>query len=138
MTGSNHELSEILTGASTIAVVGIKDRESEDAYRVPRYLQEQGFRVLPVNPKFETVLGEPCVAGLADLQDPVDIVNLFRAIDHIPAHVEEIVAMSPRPTAVWMQLGILHGAAATQLRAANIHVIQDRCIMVEHKRLLGS
>jgi predicted CoA-binding protein len=138
VTGSNHELSEILTGARTIAVVGIKDRESEDAYRVPRYLQERGFRVLPVNPKFETVLGEPCVAGLADLQDPVDIVNLFRAIDHIPAHVEEIVAMSPRPTAVWMQLGILHGAAATQLRAANIHVIQDRCIMVEHKRLLGS
>jgi predicted CoA-binding protein len=64
-------------------------------------------------------------------------VNLFRAPDHIPAHVDEILAMQPLPKAVWMQLGIVHGGAAAQLRAAGITVVQDRCIMVDHRRLLG-
>lgn len=135
---NDRELREILANAHTIAVVGIKDRETDDAYRVPLYLQRQGYRVLPVNPRFETIHGERCVARLADLTEPVDIVDLFRAIDHIPGHTEEILAMAPRPKAVWMQLGILHGTAAAALRAADIQVIQDRCIMVEHGRLLGS
>jgi predicted CoA-binding protein len=135
--GNDRELSEILTSARTIAVVGIKDNESHDAFLIPRYMQEQGYRVLPVNPKFDAILGERCVPSLGELSDPVDIVDLFRAIDHIPKHTEEILAMNPLPKVVWMQLGIQHGAAAAALRAAKIHVIQDRCIMVEHRRLLG-
>jgi predicted CoA-binding protein len=140
VTGSeanDRELEEFLSHARTIAVVGIKDREGEDAYRVPLYLQQHGYRVLPVNPGLASVLGEPCVASVADLSEAVDIVDLFRAIDHILGHAEEILAMKPLPKAVWMQLGILHGAAAASLRAAGIQVIQDRCIMVEHRRLLG-
>lgn len=136
MSEDNRQLNSLLRRAHTIAVVGIKAGESDDAYRVPRYMQQHGYRVLPVNPMLETVLGEPCVARLADLGDRVDIVNLFRAIDHIPAHAEEILAMTPRPGAVWMQLGIQHGAAASALRAADIEVVQDHCIMVEHRRLL--
>ena len=116
----------------------MKDRGADAAYRVPQYLQAHGYRVLPVNPKFQTIQGEPCVPRLADLREPVDIVDIFRAIDHIPGHTEEILSMAPRPKAVWMQLGILHGTAAAALRAADIKVIQDRCIMVEHRRLLAS
>ena len=137
MTGDDRQLREILQNARTIAVVGMKAHEAEDAYRVPLYMRQQGYRVLPINPKFDAMQGEPCVPRLADLTGPVDLVNLFRAIDHIPGHADEILAMTPLPRAVWMQLGILHGAAAASLRAAGIEVVQDRCIMVEHRRLLG-
>jgi predicted CoA-binding protein len=132
---SDEELRDLLASARTIAVVGIKDRESEDAARVPRYLQQQGYRIVPVNPKLQRVLGERCLASLAEAPEPVDLVNLFRAPDHVAAHVDEILAMSPRPAAVWMQLGIVHGGAAARLREAGIAVVQDRCIMVEHRRL---
>lgn len=131
------ELRRALEEARTIAVVGIKDTPSEDAYRVPRYLKEQGYRILPVNPKLERALGQRAYASLSQIDEPVDVVDLFRAPDHIPAHVDEILAMSPRPKVVWMQLGIVHGGAAATLRAAGIEVVQDRCIMVDHRRLLG-
>jgi len=134
---SDAELREILATTRTIAVVGIKNQASEDACRIPLYMQEQGYRILPVNPKLESAIGVPAVAVLGALDEPVDLVSLFRASDHIPRHVEEILAMSPRPKAVWMQLGIHNGAASAALRAAGIHVVQDRCIMVDHKRLLG-
>jgi len=132
------ELREILRDASTIAVVGIKDLEIEDAYRVPQYMQLHGYRVVPVNPKLDRVLGQRAFKSLREVDEPVDLVNLFRASDHIPAHVDEILAMSPRPKAVWLQLGIQNGAAAARLREAGIAVVQDRCIMVEHRRLLGA
>lgn len=130
-------LRELLADVKTIAVVGMKDDESEDAFRVPRYLQEHGYRIRPVNPKLGRVLGERAVASLSDLDEPVDLVSLFRAPDHIPAHVDEILAMDPPPRAVWMQLGIVHGGAAARLRAAGITVVQDRCIMVDHRRLFA-
>jgi predicted CoA-binding protein len=130
------ELSEILTESRTVAVVGIKDRESEDAYRIPKYMQDHGYRIIPVNPKLESVLGEHVYPSLADLtNEPVDVVNLFRASGHVSAHVDEILDMTPVPRAVWMQLGIHHGPSAARLRAAGIMVVQDRCIMVDHRRL---
>lgn len=132
------ELREILLQARSIAVVGIKAKPSEDAFRVPQYLQQQGYRIVPVSPKLESVLGEPAVTGLDQAPGPVDLVNLFRASDHIPGHADEILAMSPRPRAVWMQLGIRHEDAAARLRAAGIQVVQDRCIMVDHQRLLAT
>ena len=134
---SDDELRELLEGVHTIAVVGMKDAESEDAFRVPRYLQLHGYRIVPVNPKLGRVLGERAYAKLSELDFPVDLVDVFRAPEHIPAHVDEILALSPRPKAVWMQLGIVHGGAAARLRAAGIAVVQDRCIMVDHRRLIG-
>ena len=134
---SDHDLLALLEASRTIAVVGMKDDESEDAYRVPLYMQRHGYRILPVNPKLDRVLGERASHSLADVSLPVDLVNLFRAPDNIPRHVEEILAMQPRPRAVWMQLGIVHGASAARLRAEGIQVVQDRCIMVEHRRLLA-
>ena len=130
-------LAALLAAANTIAVVGIKNDESEDAFRVPRYMQQQGYRIVPVNPKLRRVLCERARGSLAEVEQPVEMVNLFRAPDHIEAHVDEILAMSPRPSTVWMQLGIFHDAAAARLRAEGISVVQDRCIMVEHKRLLA-
>lgn len=135
---SDGVLRALLGSAKTVAVVGIKDREGEDAFRIPRYLQQAGYRVLPVNPKLESVLGERCSATLAGVSGPIDIVNLFRASEHVPAHVDEILALDPRPKAVWMQLGISDGPSAQRLRDAGIVVVQDRCIMVDHKRLFGA
>lgn len=135
---SDDALAELLRESKAIAVVGIKDREEEDAYRIPLYMQRAGYRILPVNPKLERVLDAPCVASLEALEGDVDIVNLFRASDHVPAHVDEILALDPKPKAVWMQLGIHNGEAARRLREADIFVIQDRCIMVDHRRLLGA
>ena len=137
MVESNDELREILSQARTIAVVGMKANQSEDAFRIPLYMQSHGYRVVPVNPKLAEVLGERAYDTLSDIPGElaVDLVDLFRASDHIPGHTEEILRMSPRPRAVWMQLGIAHGPAAAKLRAAGVAVIQDRCIMVEHRRL---
>lgn len=138
MNAVDQELKDVLQNARTIATVGIKIDTAQDAYRVPKYMQDHGARILPVNPKVDEILGEKAYAQLADIDVPVDLVNLFRAPENIPDHVEEILAMQPLPNAVWMQLGIYHGAAAAQLRAAGVKVIQDRCIMVDHRRLLGS
>jgi hypothetical protein len=132
------ELVRLLREVRSIAVVGIKTGEADDAFRVPRYLQQHGYRILPVNPKLEQALGERAYASLTRIPEPVDLVDLFRAPRHVPAHADEVLALSPRPRAVWMQLGISHPEAASRLRAAGVDVIEDRCLMVEHARLLES
>ena len=134
---TEEHLRALLSSTKTIAVVGIKDGASDDAFRVPHYLKRAGYEIVPINPKLETVLDETCHASLADVEQRVDLVNLFRASEHVPAHVDEILALDPRPKVVWMQLGIHHGEAAQRLREGGIEVIQDRCIMVDHRRLLG-
>jgi predicted CoA-binding protein len=117
--------------------LGIKAGEEDDAFLVPRYLQEHGYRILPINPKLTRVLGEPALGSLAGIRGGVDLINVFRAPQHIPAPADEILALSPRPLAVWLQLGIAHAEAAARLETAGIAVVQDRCLMVEHRRLLG-
>jgi predicted CoA-binding protein len=138
---TSDKIATLLRSARTIAVIGIKDRPTEDAFRVPEYMQQAGYRIIPVNPKFNSVLNEPCHADLTtigeEVEGAIEIVNLFRASEHISGHIDEILALDPLPSAVWMQLGIHHGPSAQRLRAAGIEVIQDRCIMVDHKRLLG-
>jgi predicted CoA-binding protein len=131
------ELRELLRRVRSIAVLGIKDGADDDAFRVPRYMQAHGYRILPINPKLASVLGERALPSLAALEGGVDLVNVFRAPQHVPAHVDEILALSPRPLAVWLQLGIAHAEAAARLAAAGIAVVQDRCLMVDHRRLLG-
>jgi predicted CoA-binding protein len=130
-------LVDLLSRVKTIAVVGIKAGEQDDAFRVPHYLQQQGYRILPVSPKLVSVLGERCVPSLAQLAEPPDLVNLFRASAHVPTHAGEILALPRRPLGVWMQLGISHPEARARLEAAGIAVVEDRCLMVEHARLFG-
>lgn len=138
---SDEALRDLLKSVKTIAVIGIKAGENDDAFRVPRYLQAAGYRILPVNPKLDRVLGEPCVATVDQVDAAaggVDLVNIFRASDNVPGHVDEILRLDPRPRIVWMQLGIHHGPSAQRLRDAGVEVIQDRCMMVDHRRLIGS
>ncbi len=135
---TDDELRELLRGVRSIAVVGIKADPQEDAHHVPRYLQEHGYRILPVSPKCSEVLGERCVPALGELRESPDLVDVFRAPAHVAAHTDEILALRPLPRAVWLQLGIRDDASAERLARAGIRVVQDRCIMVEHRRLLGS
>ncbi len=134
---SDDELRHLLQGLRSVAVLGIKAAEAEDAFKVPAYLQRQGLRILPVSPKLDRVLEEPCVPDLASLEQTPDLIDVFRAAAHLPAHTEEILALPARPRAVWFQLGIREDACAARLEAAGIEVVQDRCLMVEWARLLG-
>ena len=131
-------LRTLFAAVGTVAVLGIKADPGEDAHRVSAYLQRVGYRVLPVNPKLERVLGEPCVPTLSELTLAPDLIDVFRASHHLPDHVDEILALPALPRAVWFQLGIRDDASATRLEAAGIDVVQDRCLMVEHARVLGS
>jgi predicted CoA-binding protein len=130
-------LADLLRRVKTIAVVGIKSGEADDAFRVPRYLQAHGYKILPVSPKLDAVLGERCVRSLEELAEAPDLVDLFRASAHIPAHADEILALPRRPLGVWMQLGISHAESSARLAAAGITVVEDACLMVEHARLFG-
>jgi predicted CoA-binding protein len=130
-------IRELLEQARVIAVLGIKAGERDDAHEVPRYMQGAGYRILPVNPKLERVLGEAVADRLAAIDTPFDLLNVFRAPHHLPDHIDEILALPHRPRAVWLQLGIRGDASAARLCAAGIDVVQDRCLMVEHRRLLG-
>jgi predicted CoA-binding protein len=134
---SDDALIDLLRRVKTIAVIGVKAGEHDDAFRVPRYLQQQGYRVLPVSPKLDALLGERCVPALGQLEESPDLVNLFRAAQHVPAHADEILGLPRRPFGVWMQLGISHPEARERLEAAGIVVVEDRCLMVEHARLFG-
>jgi uncharacterized protein len=133
-------LRTILREARTIAVLGAKVGAGEPAYYVPAYLADRGYVVRPVNPTLagRQLFGVPVVATLGDLDDPVDVIEIFRRAEHLPAHATEILALPWRPRAVWFQLGIRHDEAARRLSDAGIKVVQDRCMMPEHKRLLGA
>ena len=131
-------LARILREARTVGVLGAKAQPAEPAHYVPAYLADQGYRVLPVNPTLlgTKIFGEPVAATLADLPGPVDVVEVFRRPEYLPGHAAEILALPWRPAVVWFQLGIRNDAAAERLARAGIRVVQDRCMMPEHRRLL--
>ena len=134
---SDRELRALLESTRTIAVLGIKAGEHEDAFRVPRYMQRHGFSIVPVSPKLAEVLGERALGGVGEISEPVDMINVFRAPANVPAHVDEILAMKHKPKSVWLQLGIAHPATA-RLEAAGIAVVEDLCLMTLHARLFRS
>ncbi len=124
-----------------VAVLGIKTEQQADqpAFRIPRYLKEAGIEIVPVPvyyPEVTQILGLPVYRRLADIPGEIDIVDVFRRPQDIPQHVDDILAKHPR--AVWFQSGIRNDAVAEQLAAAGIKVVQDHCLMVEHRRLSSS
>jgi uncharacterized protein len=132
------EVSDVLRGAKRVAVLGIKTEQQagQPAYYVPEYLQRAGYEVIPVPvyyPEATEILGEPVYRSLAAVPGPIDLVVVFRRSADVPAHVRDI--LEARPRAVWMQSGIRHEEAARELAEAGIRVVQDRCAMVEHRRL---
>ena len=130
-------IRRILTDCCTIAVLGAHRDSWKAACYVPDYLHSRGYRILPVNPRFagELMWDERCVASLIELRDPVDLVDVFRAPAQLAAHEPEILAMTPRPEVVWLQLGIRDDAFAARLAAAGIEVVQDRCTLADHRSL---
>jgi predicted CoA-binding protein len=119
-------------GARTLAVVGLSDDPSKASYGVSAYMQANGYRILPVNPGISSALGERSYASLSELPERPDVVNVFRLPKAIPAIVDEMLALGLRD--LWVQLGIRNEAAAQAAEAGGIHVVMDRCIMVEHRR----
>jgi predicted CoA-binding protein len=117
----------------TLAVVGLSAGPAKPSFYVSEYMQQHGFRILPVNPALESVLGEKSYASLAELPVKPDVVNVFRLPKFIPAIVDEMLELGLKN--LWVQSGIIHAEAAARAEAAGIHVVMDRCIMVEHRRL---
>ncbi len=126
----------VLEEARTIAVLGAHVDPDRPAHYVPEYLAEYGYQLLPVNAAFvgQEIWGQRVVATLAELDTPIDLVDIFRRPDEIPEHLDDILAMQPLPKVVWFQLGIRNALAARQLVAAGIDVVQDRCIKTDHRR----
>lgn len=118
--------------AKTIAVVGLSSRPSRAGYYVPAYLQQQGYRIIPVNPYITEALGETAVNQLNDITEPVDLVLIFQRSENVPPFVDEAIEIDAR--AVWMQLGIAHKTAAAKAKAAGLDVVQNACMLVEHRR----
>jgi len=129
------EIREILAHPMTIAVVGCSPDPSRDSHRIARLLQMKGHRVIPVNPSGGVILGEGCHATLAAVPERVDMVDVFRRPDAVPAIVDETIPIKARY--LWLQLGVVHEDAAARARAAGITVIMDRCPAIEYRRLFA-
>jgi predicted CoA-binding protein len=132
------KIRALLATTKRVAVLGIKTEAQRDqaAFYVPRFLHDRGVEVLPVPvyyPDVKEILGRPVHRKVADVPGPVDLVDVFRRPADVPAHVPDLLAKRPR--AVWLQLGIRNDAAAEELARAGILVVQDRCLMVEWRRL---
>ena len=132
MITSDSDIDQLLRTSRTIAVVGLSDNPGRDSYRVSRYMQQQGYTIIPVNPTVEEVLGERSVPDLERIGRPVDIVNIFRRPEHVPAIVEAAIRTGAK--AVWTQLGIVHEEAARRAAEAGLTVVMDRCLLIEHRR----
>ncbi len=132
------QIRELLSQTKTIAVLGIKTEAQADqpAFYVPKYMHSAGFKIIPVPvyyPEVTEILGEQVYRKLSDIPDQVDMVNVFRRPQDIPPHLDDLLAKKPK--SMWMQLGISHDAVAEELAKAGIKVVQDRCLMVDHRRL---
>ena len=133
------QIQTLLSQTKTIAVLGIKTEAQSDqpAFYVPKYMQKAGFRIIPVPvyyPDVTEILGEKVYRKVAAIPDEVDLVNIFRRPQDIPPHLDDL--LEKKPKSVWMQLGISHTAVAEALAKAGIKVVQDRCLMVDHRRLM--
>jgi len=135
-TISDEEILDILRAPATVAVVGISDKPDRDSYQVAKYLLEQGYLVIPVNPMLETVLGQRCYPSLRDVPVRVDIVDIFRRPDAVPEIVDEAIGVGAK--VVWMQLGVVHEEAVEKAQQAGLKAVMDRCIKRDHSRLVGS
>lgn len=126
------DVQTILNTARTIAVVGISDKPDRAAHSVPAYLQANGYRIIPVNPRLDAVLGEKAYERLPDISEPVDLVLLFRRSEDVPPHIDEAIELGAK--AVWMQTGIYNAEAAAKAREAGLVVVMDRCMRSEHQQ----
>ena len=135
-----HETTEqtiraILREAKTIAVVGLSPDPSRPSHGVARYMQEQGYRIIPVNPAEREILGEACYATLSDIPFPVDVVDVFRRSEFVPPIAEDAVKIGAK--ALWLQLGVISPEGAETAKRGGLRVVMDRCLVIEHERFGG-
>lgn len=132
---ASEEIQALLKNAKIIAVVGLSTNKEKTSYMVAQYLKNNGFTIIPVNPKAEEILGERCYASLEAIPTAIDIVNIFRKPDAILGIAEETIKLKEKPKGFWMQLGLAHNKAATLLKEAGITVVQSKCIKVVHQQM---
>jgi predicted CoA-binding protein len=129
------KLRRILGATRTIAVVGLSAQWHRPSYFAAKYMQEHGYRVIPVNPSYDTILGEKCYKSLRDIPERVDMVDCFRKSAEIPAIAGDAVAIGAK--VLWMQLGVENAVARAQAEAAGLEVVENHCVKIEHARLFG-
>ncbi|MEE9248829.1 MAG: CoA-binding protein [Dehalococcoidia bacterium] len=126
---------DILNEGKTIAVVGLSPKPERDSHLVAKYLKEQGYRIIPVNPMVDEVLGEKSYPDLKAIPERVDVVDVFRKAEDVLPIVDQAIDIGA--SAVWMQLGIINEVAAARAREAGLGVVMDRCMLIEHRRMVG-
>ena len=138
---SRNAIKEILTKYKTVAVVGLSREPNKDSHRVSAYLKKHGFRIIPINPFADEVLGEKSYKSLLDIppetQKTIEVVDIFRPSIDVPPIVEQAIKLNVtygKPHVVWMQLGIINEQAAKAAKKAGLTVVMDKCMMIEHKR----
>ena len=127
------EIRDILVAVKVVAVVGLSNKPERDSYRVAAYLLAQGYRIVPVNPNINQVLGERAYPSLDQVPGPVDVVDIFRKPEFVPPIVVQAIAKGAK--VIWMQEGIAHNTAADKARAAGLKVVMNKCILKEHRKL---
>ncbi len=125
-------ISEILRSAKTIAVVGLSSTPMRPSYGVAAYLQQHGYRIIPVNPTIKGALGEKAYATIADVPEKIDLVNVFRNPDAVPAIVNEVIRL--HIPYLWLQETVVHPQAASRAEASGVKVVMDRCMLKDHRR----
>ena len=129
------EIARIVHTARTVAIVGLSPKELRPSHFVGFYLRRHGYRVIPVNPRESEILGEPCYPSLSDVPEHIDVVDVFRTPDAVPAIAEEAVAVGAG--ALWLQFGVISAEGAEIARRGGLAVVMDRCLKVEHARYRG-
>lgn len=128
-------LRRILTQSRTLAVVGLSAQWNRPSFFAAKYMQQHGYRIVPVNPRYDRVLGEVCYPSVRDVPGKIDIVDCFRKAEDIPALADDAIAVGAG--VLWMQLGIEHDDAAQRASDAGLDVVMNRCVKIEHARILG-
>jgi predicted CoA-binding protein len=131
-TTATDEIGELLKRTKTIAVVGLSDSPLRPSYGVSAYMQSHGYRIIPVNPSIKGSLGEKAVASLAEIEEKIDMVDVFRRSEYVPDLVDEAIRL--KVPAIWLQEDVIHEEAAEKARKAGIFVVMDKCILKEHRR----
>jgi predicted CoA-binding protein len=129
----SEEIKAILESNKTVAIVGLSPKPERDSHKVAKYLKEHGYKIVPVNPGQKEILGERCYPDLGAIPFLVDIVDIFRKPEAIPAIVDEAVEIGAK--VIWMQLGIAHNQAADKARKAGLDVVMSKCIKIEHMNM---
>ena len=132
---NDKDLEKILKTSRAIAVVGLSPQPDRDSYEVAHYLQQAGYRIIPVNPKADSILGEKAYPDLRSIPEKIDVVDIFRRPEHVPPIVDEAIEIGAKT--IWMQLGVVNEEAARKASEAGLDVVMDKCMLREHRRLLS-